>query len=84
MIDLPSADMEAWSTMGIHQTFTSYNNPKGNADTERFMRTLREEPLWLPEWTYPFELMRALKDRLVHYNEQYLHAALGYRSPWQF
>jgi hypothetical protein len=29
--------------MGVHQAFTSYNNPKGNADTERMMRTLKEE-----------------------------------------
>jgi putative transposase len=37
------AFMEACSTMEIHQAFTSDNNPKGNADTERFMRTLKEE-----------------------------------------
>jgi hypothetical protein len=24
--------------MGIRQAFTSYSNPKGNADTERFLR----------------------------------------------
>lgn len=29
-------------SLGINHTFTSYNNPKGNADTERFMRTLKE------------------------------------------
>ena len=28
---------------GIRQAFTSYSNPKGNADTERFLRTLKEE-----------------------------------------
>jgi putative transposase len=39
--------MEACSTMEIYQDFTSYNNPKGNADTERFMRTLKEECLCL-------------------------------------
>jgi hypothetical protein len=34
-------------SLEIHQAFTSYNNPKGNADTERFMRTLKEECLGL-------------------------------------
>jgi putative transposase len=48
--------MQACATLEIHQTFTSYNNPKGNADTERFMRTLKEECLWLQEWTCPFAL----------------------------
>jgi len=27
------------SRLNIHQAFTSYNNPQGNADTERMMRT---------------------------------------------
>ena len=45
------AFMRACATMGIRQAFTSYNNPKGNADTERFMRTLKEELVWLREWT---------------------------------
>ena len=31
------AFMKACSTLGITQAFTSYNNPKGNADTERMM-----------------------------------------------
>jgi putative transposase len=76
--------MQTCATLEIHQAFTSDNNPKGHADTERFMRTLKEECLWLQEWTCPLELMRALKDWLAQYNEHYLHAALGYQSPRQF
>jgi transposase InsO family protein len=34
------AFMRACAAMGIKQAFTSYSNPKGNADTERFLRTL--------------------------------------------
>ena len=33
------------STLSIHQAFTSYNNPRGDADTERVIRTLKEECL---------------------------------------
>jgi putative transposase len=40
-----TALMQACTSLEIHQAFTSYNNPKGNADTERFMRTLKEECL---------------------------------------
>jgi putative transposase len=47
------AFMQACSTLGVHQAFTSDNNPKGNADTELVMRTLKEECLWLHEWTFP-------------------------------
>ena len=39
-------DMEACSVLEIKQIFTSYNNPKGNADTERVIRTLKEDFVW--------------------------------------
>jgi putative transposase len=75
------AFMAACRTLGIQQAFTSYNNPKGNADTERVMRTLKEECLWLQEWASPFELGRALAAWIDTYNNHYLHSALGYRTP---
>ena len=77
------AFMKACATLGITQAFTSYNNPKGNADTERFMRTLKEELLWLREWTSPLELEHALVTWIEWYNTRYLHSALGYRTPCQ-
>jgi putative transposase len=76
--------MRACATLEIHQAFTSDNNPKGNADTERFIRTLKEEGLWLREWTCPLELVTALEAWMITYNEQYLHSALGYKTPQQF
>jgi putative transposase len=78
------AFMEACGTLGIHQAFTSYNNPKGNADTERVIRTLKEECLWLRDWTCPFELLQALEAWVADYNEHYLHSTLGYKPPAQF
>jgi putative transposase len=76
--------MQTCATLEIQQAFTRDNNPKGDADTERFTPTLQEECLWLQEWTCPFALTRALQDWFAHYNEQYLHSALGYHSPRQF
>jgi putative transposase len=52
--------MKACREMDITQAFTSYNNPKGNADTERVFRTMKEGLLWLKEWTSPFELADTL------------------------
>jgi putative transposase len=77
------AFMRACATLEVHQAFTSYNNPKGNADTERFIRTLKEECLWLQEWTCPFALVSALELWIADYNEHYLHSALGYKTPRQ-
>jgi transposase InsO family protein len=73
--------MKACRVMGIRQAFTSYNNPKGNADTERFMRTLKEELVWVNEWRSPTVFYKALDDWINYYNTRYLHSTLGYRSP---
>lgn len=76
--------MKACRDMGVKQAFTSYNNPKGNADTERFMRTLKEELVWLNEWTSPFEFYAALDAWIGYYNRIYLHSTLGYMPPEKF
>ena len=68
----------------IKQIYTSYNNPKGNAETERVMRTLKEELLWLHDWHSEEEVSEAIRKWIVEYNSDYPHSALGYRSPEQF
>ena len=78
------AFMKACREMGIKQAFTSYGNPKGNADTERVFRTVKEELLWLREWHSPFELADALGKWVEDYNRSYLHSSLGYQSPTKF
>ena len=76
--------MKACRGMGITQAFTSYNNPKGNADTERVFRTMKEELLWLRDWTSPFKLANNLGTWIAYYNESYLHSTLGYKPPIKF
>jgi putative transposase len=78
------AFMQACSTLAIHQAFTSDNTPKGHADTERGVRTLKEEGLWRQEWPCPFILASALASWIADDNEHYLHSALGYKTPRQF
>ena len=60
------------------------HNPKGYADTERSIRTLKEECLWLQEWRSPFELADAVAGWFEQYNVSYLHSSLGYRSSESF
>lgn len=76
--------MKSCRTMGISQAFTSYNNPKGNADTERFMRTLKEELAWINEWDTPQAFIAAFGEWIDEYNANYRHSALGYRTPMEF
>jgi putative transposase len=76
--------MKACSIIGVKQAFTSYNNPKGNADTERMMRTMKEELFWLREWKSIFDVAEALDKWVKYYNGQYLHSTLGYTPPEVF
>ncbi len=45
--------MKECSALEIKQIFTCYNNPKGNADTERVIRTVKEDLIWIKEWKSP-------------------------------
>src|SRR5262245_9313907 len=75
--------MRTYGTLGIHQVCTSSHHPKGHADTERVIRTLKAECIWLQEWSCPFTLSRARESWIVPYTEYYLHSALGYKPPRQ-
>jgi putative transposase len=75
--------MKACSNLEVEQVFTSYSNPKGNADTERMMRTMKEELLWLREWESERKLSYEVDKWIKYYNTSYLHSALGYRTPSQ-
>jgi len=77
--------MRDMSTLGIEQIFTSYDNPKGNADTERVMRTIKEEVVWLNEFGSFDEAHEKLREWIeVDYNKHYVHSGLGYISPEEF
>ena len=67
--------------MGINQAFTSYSNPKGKADTERFMRTLNVERAWINAFTSPGAFLETLDRRIDGSKANSLHSTLGYRSP---
>jgi transposase InsO family protein len=76
--------LKVTAILDIEQIFTSFNNPKGNAETERFMRTLKEELLWLEEFGSLEEAREKLSAWIEFYNKDYLHSALGYKSPQEY
>jgi putative transposase len=76
--------MHACATLGIEQIFTSFCNPKGNADTERVIRTMKEELIWSHDWMSYEALSKALYRWVHEYNTQYLHSSLGYLPPSVF
>lgn len=76
--------MEACSVLNIRQIFTTWNNPKGNADTERVFRTMKEDLVWTHEWHLPFEFQAALDAWIHDYNTDFPHQSLHYKTPSQF
>jgi transposase InsO family protein len=76
--------MKTCKDLNIKQVFTSYNNPKGNADTERVLRTLKEDLIWIREYHSFEELREDLARWIYNYNAIYPHSALNYKTPLQF
>jgi len=75
--------MKACSSLEVKQVFTSYNYPKGNADTERMIRTMKEELFWLREWENEGKRNLELDKWVDYYNRNYLHSSHAYRTPIQ-
>jgi len=77
--------IKSMALLDIDQIFTSYNNPKGNAETERMIRTIKEEVIWLEEFASFSEAKEKIGPWIEQdYNQLYPHSALGYRSPVEF
>ncbi len=77
------AFMKACSLLGIKQIFTTWNNPKGNADTERVFRTLKEDLVWTHDWNLPFEFQSDFEAWIHSYNTDFPHQSLAYKTPSQ-
>jgi putative transposase len=76
--------MAACNVLEIKQIFASYNNPKGNADTERVIRTIKEDLIWPNDFATPFELQTALDKWVIDYNTDYPHSSLNHKTPCEF
>jgi len=76
--------MAACSVLEIKQIFASYENPKGNADTERVIRTIKEDLVWPNEFATVFELQDALDKWVYDYNTDFPHSSIGHKTPCEF
>lgn len=70
--------------LDIKQIFARYDNPKGNADTERVIRTIKEEVLWIQEFDNLEDVKTKMQEFVEFYNNLYVHSSLGYKSPVEF
>lgn len=80
-----SEKYEAAATLlGIKYITTSYSKSKGNADTERFMRTFKAEIIYPNEFDSLEEARKKVDNFITFYNYDYPHSALCYVSPIEF
>ena len=55
--------------------------PEGNGCAERFVRTLKEQLLWLRSFETLDDLNQALREFMARYNARWLIERHGWRSP---
>jgi putative transposase len=67
--------------LGIRSTPAFVATPEGNGCAERFIRTLKEQLLWIETFTTVEELRLALMAFKQRYNDQWLVERHGHRTP---
>ena len=68
---------------GIHPSFSFVEEPETNGVVERFIRTLKENVLWVRSFDTIEELRLALLEFKRTYNEHWMLERYDYRSPAQ-
>jgi putative transposase len=69
--------------LGIEGSPSFVREPEGNGVAERFIRTLKENFLWVQTFETIEDLRQGLRDFVAHYNATWLVARHGYRTPNQ-
>ncbi len=66
-----------------NRSLTLFRSPEGNGVAERFIRTLKENLLWVRAFRTIEELRVALIEFAALYNKTWLVARHGYKTPDQ-
>lgn len=61
-----------------------YNTPEQNGHIESFHKTLKKEYIWSNDFQNYQEAELAIRDAFTDYNENRIHSALGYQTPYEF
>ena len=73
--------VEYLGSVGVSGQYTGYNAPDDNAYVERFIRTIKEEEIWLNQYDTFAEAHRAVDEYIAYYNQERIHSALKYITP---
>ena len=80
-VDLANDFQNELAFLGIESSPSFVREPQGNGCAERFIRTLKENLLWVRYFRTVEELRLALLDFQHQYNHQWLIERHGYRTP---
>jgi transposase InsO family protein len=69
--------------LGMTSSPSFVREPEGNGVAERFVRTLKENLLWIRHFAAVAELIEALREFKRTYSERWLIERHGFRSPRQ-
>jgi putative transposase len=69
---------------GLEPEYITPYSPEQNGVTERFMRTLKEEYIWLHRFTSFWQARRAIEAWIEEYNTERPHQELGYQAPVEY
>ena len=80
---LPGDFRDEIRSLGIEGSPAFVRQPEGDGVAERFIRTPRENSLWVHTFDTIEDLRCALRDFAAHHNATWLVARHGYRTPNQ-
>lgn len=76
---------ESMKDLGIKKLeYIHYNTPEQNGHVESFHKTLKKEYVWTHDFKNYQEAEIAIADAFKDYNENRIHSALGYKTPYEF
>jgi putative transposase len=76
--------MKLVSLYGLVPEYITPYTPEQNGMIERFMRTLKEECIWLHSFETFTKAKRVIEDWIKEYNVERPHQELGYQAPVEF
>jgi transposase InsO family protein len=80
---ISNAFQDELKTVGIESSPSFVRQPQGNGCVERFIRTLKEQLLWIRPFESVEQLNLALREFAQRFNEHWILGRLGYRTPAQ-
>lgn len=80
---ISNAFQDELKTVGIESSPSFVRQPQGNGCVERFIRTLKEQLLWIRPFDSIEQLNLALREFAQRFNERWILGRLGYRTPAQ-